>query len=66
MKEELAREKELRLQNVERYKKEADKRAALESKLKEKETNHITAKEKIDELEASLASSEMINEGEYI
>lgn len=66
LKEELAREKELRLQTVESYKEEADKRTALESKLKEEETKHSAAKEKIDELEASLASSEMINEDESI
>lgn len=66
LKEELRREKELRLQTVESYKEEADKRTALENKLKEEETKHIAAKEKIDELEASLASSEMINEDESI
>ena len=66
LKEELAWEKELRLQTVESYKEEADKCAALESKLKGEETRHIAAEEKIDELEASLASSEMIDEDESI
>lgn len=66
LKEEFARKKELRLLTVEIYQKEAEKRTALESKLKEEETQYIAAKEKIDELEASLASSDMIDENESI
>lgn len=40
--------------------------AALESELKEEETKRIAAEENVDKLEASLASSEMINEDEII
>lgn len=58
LKEELAREKDLRLQTVESYQDEADKRSALESKFKEEETKRIAAEEKVKELESSLASIE--------
>jgi len=40
--------------------------AALESELKEEKTKRIAAEENVDKLEASLASSEMINEDESI
>lgn len=66
LKEELEQEKELRLQTVESYQDEADKRAALESELKEEEAKRIAAEEKVDELEVSLANSEIIDEDESI
>lgn len=66
LKDELAREKELLLQTFESYQEEADKRAALESELKEEETKRIAAEEKVDELESSLASIEMIDEYDNI
>lgn len=66
LKDELAREKKLRLQTVESYQEEADKRTALESEFKEEETKRIAAEEKVDELESSLASIEMIDKDENI
>ena len=66
MKEELAREKDLRLQTVESYQDEADKRSALESKFKEEETKRIAAEEKVNELESSLASIESTEASENL
>lgn len=66
LKEELTREKELRLQTVESYQDEADKRSALESELKEEETKRISAEEKVDELESSLASIETTEASENL
>lgn len=62
LKEELTRKEELRLQAVESYQEEADKRSALESELKEEETKRIAAEEKVDELQSSLASIETLME----
>lgn len=58
LKEKLIREEASRLQAVESYQEEADKRSALESELKEEATKRIAAEEKIEELESSLASIE--------
>lgn len=58
LKEELTREQASRLQAVESYQEEADKRSALESELKEEATKRIAAEEKVKELESSLASIE--------
>ncbi|WP_214861695.1 O-antigen polymerase [Exiguobacterium sp. s161] len=66
LKEELAREKDLRLQTVESYQDEADKRSALESKFKEEETKRIAAEEKVNELESSLASIESTEASENL
>jgi len=62
MKEELTRKEELRLQAVESYQEEEDKRSVLESRLKEEETKRIAAEEKVDELQSSLASIETLME----
>lgn len=66
LKEELAREKDLRLQTVESYQDEADKRSDLESKFKEEETKRIAAEEKVNELESSLASIESTEASENL
>lgn len=66
LKDDLAREKELHLQTVESYQDEADKRANLESTLKEEEKKRITAEEKVDELESNLASIETTESSENL
>lgn len=62
LKEKLSRAKELRLQTVESYQEESDKRSELESDLKEEETKRIAAEEKVEELESSLASIETMTD----